>query len=159
MDAPLHYLAGAAAIDSLPLAAVVGVARVIEIRNPEMVTRGELLPHDIQPGERLLFKTGNSEHCWDSEDFCADYVYVGLDAARYLADKAVRVVGVDYLSVGGFKQDGPETHRILLEAGIWIIEGLDLRGVDPGSYELICLPLKVLGGDGAPARAVVRRIR
>jgi len=156
MDAPLHYLAGGATMDNLPIPAVVGEARVIEIRNREAVTREELLEHDIQRGERLLFKTRNSERCWEQEDFCEDYVYVSPEGAQFLAEKGVQTVGVDYLSVGAFKKDGPETHRFLLRAGIWIIEGLDLRGVAPCAYELICLPLKVAAAEGAPARAVIR---
>ena len=84
----------------------------------------------------------------------------GIDpeAARYLVECRIQTVGVDYLSVGGFESGGPETHRILLEAGIWIIEGLQLEQVEPGDYELICLPLKIIGGDGAPARAVLRKL-
>jgi arylformamidase len=84
-------------------------------------------------------------------------VYVSQEAARYLADREVRTVGVDYLSVGGFRRDGVETHQALLGAGIWVIEGLDLSRVEPGEYELICLPLKVEDGDGAPARAILRK--
>ena len=84
-------------------------------------------------------------------------MYVSQEAARYLADLGARTVGVDYLSVGGFHVDGVETHQALLGAGIWVIEGLDLSRVEPGEHELICLPLKVEGGDGAPARALLRK--
>ena len=84
-------------------------------------------------------------------------MYVSREVARYLAQRGVRTVGVDYLSVGGFYTDGVETHQALLGAGIWVIEGLDLSGVEPGEHELICLPLKVEGGDGAPARALLRK--
>jgi arylformamidase len=89
--------------------------------------------------------------------FIEDFVYVSQEAARYLADREVRTVGVDYLSVGGFREDGVETHQALLSAGIWVIEGLNLSRVGPGEYELTCLPLKVTDGDGAPARAILRK--
>jgi arylformamidase len=83
-------------------------------------------------------------------------VYLSATAAQYLAERHVSLVGVDYLSVGGFRADGVETHQALLKAGVWIIEGLNLKRVPPGTVQLLCLPLKVLGGDGAPARALAR---
>ena len=79
------------------------------------------------------------------------------DAARFLAARGVRVVGVDYLSVGGFREDSAETHRTLLGAGIWVVEGLDLARVGPGRYDMVCLPLRIAGGDGAPARVALRK--
>ena len=87
-----------------------------------------------------------------------NFVAIEADAARYLADCGVRTVGVDYLSIGAYKGDGVETHQILLGAGVWVIEGLDLSAVEPGDYELVCLPLRIEGGDGAPARAALRRL-
>ena len=92
----------------------------------------------------------------DTDAFVEDFVYVSEAAAEYLAGRQVRLVGVDYLSVGGFHADGVKIHRTLLNAGIWIIEGLNLKEVSPGPVDLVCLPLKILGGDGAPARALVR---
>jgi arylformamidase len=120
------------------------------------VTVSELEDHDINAADRILFKTRNSDRRWVEQPFDEDFVYVSAGAAAHLADRGVRVVGVDYLSVGGFKSDGVETHTALLEAGIWVIEGLDLSSVSAGDYELICLPLKILGSDGAPARAILR---
>ena len=105
-----------------------------------------------------MFKTRNSARRWYEEAFIEDFVYVSQEAARYLATREVQTVGIDYLSVGGFIKDGVETHQALLEASIWVIEGLDLSQVEPGEYELICLPLKVERGDGAPARAILRAI-
>jgi arylformamidase len=156
MDAPVHFIDGAAGIDSMPLDATVGPARVIAIRDPRAITAEELRPLDIQPGERLLFKTANSPRCWQTDEFVEDFVYLSLDAAQYLAERGVRVVGVDYLSVGGFGENGGETHRVLLASGIWIIEGLNLAAVTPGPVDLICLPLRIVGCDGAPARAILR---
>ena len=85
-----------------------------------------------------------------------DFVYLTTEAARWLVQQPVRTVGIDYLSVGGYKKNGPEVHQVLLGANVWIIEGLDLSGIEPGRYDLICLPLNILQGDGAPARALLR---
>jgi len=157
MDAPIHFVRGGEGMDRMPLDATIGRARVIEIQDPVSIKPDELGPHEIGRGERILFKTRNSSLGWWTHDFIEDFVYVSQEAARYLADREVRTVGVDYLSVGGFWRDGVETHQALLGAGIWVIEGLDLSGVEPGEHELICLPLKVEDGDGAPARAILRR--
>ncbi len=158
MDAPGHFLRRGRPIDRMPLSAVMGPARVIPIRDPEKITVDELLPHRIRRGERILFKTRNSSRCWKTNLFIRDFVHLTAESARTLAGFRLRCVGVDYLSVGGYKRDGSEVHRLLLGAGIWIIEGLDLSKARPGRYELICLPLKISGGDGAPARAVLRGI-
>jgi arylformamidase len=158
MDGLLHFVRGGKGLDEMPLDATIGRARVIEIRDPESVKAEELRPHGVRRGERVLFKTRNSARSWPSEDFIEDFVYVSQGAARYLAACEVRTVGIDYLSVGGFRKDAVETHRALLEAGIWVIEGLYLSGVETGEYELICLPLKIERSDGAPARAFLRAI-
>jgi arylformamidase len=156
MDAPLHFIKTGKGLDRMPLDATIGPARVIAIRDAESIKPDELHPHKIKRGERILFKTRNSTKSWKSDAFDERFVYISKEAAQYLADRCIRTVGVDYLSVGGYKRDGLETHRALLGAGIWIIEGLNLSKVKPGSYELVCLPLKVLNGDGAPARAILR---
>jgi arylformamidase len=156
MDAPLHFLADGKGLDEMELEATMGRARVIEISDPVAVGVSELEDQDIDAGDRILFKTRNSNRTWADLPFDEDFVYVSAGAATHLVERGVRLVGVDYLSVGGFKSDGVETHTELLEAGIWIIEGLDLSGVSAGEYEVICLPLKILRSDGAPARAILR---
>jgi arylformamidase len=156
MDAPLHFIRHAASIDTMPLDATVGTARVIAIRDRKSIGREELLGHGISLGERILFKTTNSDHSWDTDLFDENFVFISQDGARYLAERGVRTVGVDYLSVGGYRDDGLETHAALLGAGIWVIEGLNLRGVEPGVYELVCLPLRLIGAEGSPARAILR---
>jgi arylformamidase len=156
MDAPLHFVREGTGLDEMPLDAAIGRARVIEVHDPESIKPYELRPHKIHGGERILFKTRNSARAWQEDAFIEDFVYVSKEAARYLATCEVRTVGIDYLSVGGFLRDGVETHQGLLEAGIWIIEGLDLSQVEPGEYELLCLPLKIERSDGAPARAILR---
>jgi arylformamidase len=157
IDAPLHLLSDGQAVDQMPLEAMVGPARVIEITNPRAVEPEELRGQEIQLGERILLKTINSQRCWTSSRFVEDYVGVSPAAAEFLAARRVRTVGIDYLSVGRFGPEGEQTHRILLGAGIWLIEGLDLSPVEAGSYDLVCLPLNLVGADGAPARAILRR--
>jgi arylformamidase len=156
VDAPVHFGVSSHGVDALPLDALVGPARVIAIEDVGAIASASLEPHEVQPGERLLFKTRNSSRCWATDEFLGDYVYVTPDAARHLAERRVRTVGVDYLSVGG-RQDGAVTHRVLLQAGVCILEGLDLSRVAPGAYDLIALPLRIAGGDGAPARVILRR--
>lgn len=156
VDAPRHFLRDGVGVHLAPVGALIGPARVITIADTRAISVDELRQHDLQAGERVLFKTSNSDRCWRTDDFVEDFVYVSQAAARYLADLRVQTVGVDYLSVGGYTVDGPETHHALLSAGVWIIEGLNLAGVRPGTYELICLPLKIADSDGAPARAVLR---
>jgi len=156
VDAPVHFIHQAAGVDEMPLAAAMGPARVIEITNPREITADELRGHSLQAGERVLFRTSNSPRCWQADRFVEDFVYISEQAAEYLAEIMVRTVGVDYLSVGGYHADGAKIHRILLSAGIWIIEGLDLSAVRAGRYEMICLPVKLHGSDGAPARALLR---
>jgi arylformamidase len=157
MDAPRHFLPEGAGIETFPISAGVGRARVIAIHGAELIRVSELKPYRLTKGERVLLKTRNSEECWTTSKFQEKFVHIPHPTAAYLAECGIQTVGVDYLSVGGYDTDGPETHRTLLKAGIWIIEGLNLKGVEPGDYDLICLPLKIVGSDGAPARAVLRR--
>ena len=158
MDAPLHFLPDGATMETLQLEAVIGPARVIPIRDTKAIHRAELMEHDIQPGERILFRTINSDGLWRSDAFYEDFVFIARDGAEYLAEVGVKTVGVDYLSVGGFTQDGVETHQALLRAGIWIVEGLDLGPIKPGNYEMVCLPLRLVNAEGAPARAILRKV-
>jgi arylformamidase len=156
MDGPLHFIRDGASLDRMPMEATIGPARVVEVRDNESVKPGHLKGLRLRRGERILFKTRNSARSWKTDAFDEQFIYISKEAAQVLVDRGVRTVGVDYLSVGGFKKDGVETHHILLGAGIWVIEGLNFSGVKPGRYELVCLPLKVLDSDGAPARAVLR---
>jgi arylformamidase len=158
MDAPVHFIHGAGGLDEMPLTATIGEARVIEILDPVEVTAEELRKHELRRGERVLFRTSNSARCWHSATFVKDFVGLSEQAAIHLAEAGVRTVGIDYLSIAGFRSDGVKIHRTLLDAGIWIIEGLDLSPAGGGRYEMICLPVKLQGSDGAPARAVLRPI-
>jgi arylformamidase len=159
IDAPRHYIPGATSISAMPLSATVGEARVIEICDVNVIKKAELRFHEIQQAERILLKTRNSEECWPNPAFTKNYVSITPPTAEYLVECGIRCVGIDYLSIGPYGKVGDETHRILLEAGIWIIEGLNLSMVEAGRYDLICLPIVLAGCDGAPARAIVRKIQ
>jgi arylformamidase len=160
VDAPVHFLGGAAVgIDRIPFDPLVGNARIIAIAATESVRERDLAGHAIEQGERILLRTRNSiDRLLRRDSFDEAFVYLEEDAARFLADRKIKTLGVDYLSVGGYRKNGRAVHRILLEAGICVIEGLDLAGVLPGLYEMICLPIKILDADGAPARVILRKI-
>lgn len=156
IDAPLHVFKGGSGIDKIPLNTLCGPALVIEIKNSESINVDELASYRIDAGDRILFKTGNSSSLINSDQFNTGYVYLSNESARFLAERKVSLVGIDYLSISGYKVSGIDVHHTLLGAGIWLLEGLDLSAVHPGKYELICLPLKIYNGDGAPARAILR---
>jgi arylformamidase len=156
MDAPLHFIKGGMSLDDLPLEAVIGKARLIEVADTDVIEAKHLEEKGISAGERIIIKTRNSDIKWWEMDFLDKYVYLSEDAAAYLADKKIRTLGVDYLSIGGKDINTKETHDHILGAGIWVIEGLKLDEVMPGNYELIALPLKLVNGDGAPCRVVLR---
>jgi arylformamidase len=123
---------------------------------PLRIDKNVLQEFDFTTDMRVLFKTRNS-YLWGRNEFVQDYVHITVDAARFLIKEGIKLVGIDYLSVDKFDSKELETHREFLNAGAIIIEGLDLREVEPGDYELLCLPLKVKDGDGAPARVVLRQ--
>jgi arylformamidase len=161
VDAPAHFIEGAPKIDRLPLAALIGKARVLRV--PDHVI--EITPDFIdacrlERVERVLFRTRNSAFWADSAGFRKDFTHLLPEAAQRLVELGVRLVGVDYLSVEKFHSPDHQTHLTLLSNGVVILEGLDLREIPPGEYELICLPLKIAmgAGDGAPARAVLRTL-
>jgi arylformamidase len=155
IDAPRHFIKGGRTIDEMPLSIASGRARVIEINDPASVKPAELAPHGIRRGERILLKTRNSGSVWQTDEFVRDFVYLSDQAADFFAQRAVALIGIDYLSVGS-AAGGHYVHRTLLSAGVWLLEGVDLSRVTAGRYELVCLPLRLAGGDGSPARAIVR---
>jgi len=159
MDAPLHFVKDGLSLDKMHLDAGIGPARVIAIQDPVSIKIDELRKHDLRKGERILFKTKNSENEWTEKPFMYDFVHLETDAAEYLAKNEILLCGIDYLSVSGINKNETPVHRALLEAGIWIVEGLFLKGVEPGNYQMICLPVKIKDSDGAPARVLVRKIR
>jgi arylformamidase len=155
-DAPNHFDVPGGGVEALPSDAMIGLARVVAVPG-RTIDRADVESLDLPPGERVLFKTSNSARCWATDDFVPDYVYVTEDAARHLAARRVSLVGVDYLSLGG-PEDGARAHRVLLGAGVCILEGLDLRRVVPGTFELVALPILIPGSDGAPARVLLRPV-
>src|SRR5262250_1455406 len=131
VDAPVHFIGGAAGVDEFSIEAMIGPARVIEILDKEICTAQDLAAYDIRAGERLLLRTSNSNRCWSVDTFVEDYAHLDTSAARMLAERKVQMVGIDYLSIGR-GDEGLEVHRILLRAGVVIVEGLDLSRVRAG---------------------------
>lgn len=157
MDAGIHFVPGTTTIDHFPLDVAIGPARVLEFGpNVRAIGERELAAHSVAGGERLLLKTRNSASQWFEQEFNPEAVCLAAQGAAYLVSQGIRLVGIDSLSIGAFEGDGVETHQLLLKAGVWIAEGLNLSGVGGGEYDLICLPLRLAGADGAPARALLR---
>jgi arylformamidase len=154
LDPPRHFNDHGTTIDCLPLSLFVGPALVAEITGVQAIGREELSRLPLAGEERLLLKTDNSR-LWDQPGFSGDFTHLTPDGALYLVEEGVRLIGIDYLSIESLHGDG-EVHRFLLDNGVVILEGLNLTGIVAGSYELICLPIKISGGDGAPVRAVLR---
>lgn len=157
VDAPKHFFDDKPGVDALPLELLVGRARVIDLPHRGGITEQHLAGAGLREDIRVLLRTPNSA-LWNSHDgFHTDYTYVTEEAARFLVEQGVKVVGVDYLSVEQFKKSGAPAHHALLGAGVIIIEGLNLSEVEAGQYEMYCLPLRLAGADGAPARVVLKR--
>ena len=158
VDAPMHFVADGAPIDAVPLTAFVGPARVIDIADSvQAIDTTELSHHDWKTAERILFRTRSSLRGWmDSSTFHRDFAYLTGDAAEALAAAGVKLVAVDYISAEQFGSKAPLAHRALLGKGIPIVEGVYLRDVKAGNYDLVILPMKVAGHEGAPARAMLR---
>ena len=162
VDAPAHFIANGPGVIEMNLDSLIGPARVIEIAEDVLsITSDHVDSTDLVGVTRVLFKTRNSAF-WAETDkaFRDDFTYIDSSAAVVLVEKGVRLVGIDYLSVEKFGSTGFRTHTVLLKSGVVILEGLNLTNIEPGDYELICLPLKLAGGsgDGAPARAVLRSL-
>jgi arylformamidase len=162
VDAPAHFIEGALKVESLPLDVLIGEAQVVEVpHDTGSIDESFVIEHCALGVPRVLFKTRNSEF-WkaDKSEFRCDFSHLELGAAKQLVNDGVRLVGIDYLSVEKFHNEGHPTHLALLSNGVVIVEGLNLSDVPEGHYELICLPLRIRGGkgDGAPARAVLRTL-
>jgi len=158
VDAPDHFLGNGQTVEDLPLDLLVGSAFMVNIPVKGQISAVDLQSASIPKGtKRLLIKTANSQ-LWAEgiKEFKSDFIALEADAAAYLVNQGVEVVGVDYLSVAPFADPAP-THRILLEAGVLVIEGLNLSGIKSGEYTLMCLPLKISGADGAPARVLLQK--
>lgn len=156
IDAPLHFLERRESLDEIPVERFFLDADVISIESAVSVTMAELDGYSIEHGQAVLFKTKNSD--LPRERFHENFVYIESDVARWLVDRGVSLVGIDYLSVERYDDMDFPVHRMLLGAGALILEDIDLRSVEPGRYRLICLPIKTRHADGAPCRAVLWRM-
>jgi arylformamidase len=156
IDAPIHFVAGGSSAEAISLDAVMGPAWVVDGRSQRgPITAADVERLAIPRGEtRILFRTPNSD-LWERPDFQTGFLGLDASAAAALVDRGAVLVGIDYLSIAPFGDPTP-SHVALLSAGVVVLEGLDLRSVEPGAYELICLPLRIVGSDGAPARALLR---
>ena len=157
IDAPLHFVANGKSVDQLPIEGFIGSALVLDLPEAQVIDAKILNSCNIHAQtDRVLFKTKNTKLLQKSPQvFDPGFVALSVDGAKWLVEKGIKLVGIDYLSIQGF-HDGPQVHQILLNAGIIILEGLDLREVHGGEYELICLPIKLAGIEGAPVRAILR---
>jgi len=155
VDAPAHFLAGGATVDELPLEILMGKARVVEVSARDRIDRADLEALDLRDDIRVLVKTRMSGQM-HRPPVHEDHVYLTVDAANYLAQAGIKLVGIDYLSVDRFGTADYPSHHALLEAGVVVLEGLDLSEVEPGEYEMTCLPLRIVGAEGAPARVILR---
>ncbi|MDP9202752.1 MAG: cyclase family protein [Gemmatimonadota bacterium] len=154
-DAARHFFDDGQPVDQIPLDRLIGPALLVSFADDvRTVGSAELQAHDLKGHNRILLRTRNSA-LLSRKEFVSDYTYLAPDGAEYLVDKGVEVVGIDYLSIEQFHSGHHRTHRTLLAKSVVILEGLDLSVPPPGEYQLICLPLRIEGCDGAPARAVL----
>ncbi|MDX2085385.1 MAG: cyclase family protein [Candidatus Melainabacteria bacterium] len=158
VDAFAHFKPNDATLDEMPLDPYLGSAKVIAVEHPHCITAEALEAWNLAGVERVLIQTRNSTRvpAWYQQPFDEQFVHLTPEAARYLIACGVRLVGVDYLSVDGFHAVGVPVHHLLMNHRVYILEGLFLGHIAPGDYELICLPLRLAQGDGAPARAILR---
>ena len=156
VDAQKHFRDDGITVDHLSLDDLIGPALVVRFDDSvKAISRKDLGSRNLTGHRRVLFATRNSRLQRETADFVPDYTFVAPDAAEYLVDIGVRLVGVDYLSIEQFHSGHHRTHHTLLDKAVIIIEGLQLQDVPEGEYELVCLPLKIVGCDGAPARAIL----
>lgn len=156
VDAPLHFFQNGRPVDEIYLGAMLGKVRVVALRGQKSVTKKMLQECDLEDCSRLIIKTDHSYMTDRFTRFRSNFVYLETDACGYLVEKGFKLVGIDSFSVDKYQDENHMCHKILLGAGIVIVEVLDLKGIEPGDYDLCCLPLKILKGDGAPARVILK---
>jgi len=154
IDAPFHFVDGGATIDELPLQLFIGPVLVYAVDAERYITKEHVDKITLQGETRVLFKTRNSGLLHQPE-YDPNFVAFSVEAAEALVERGVRLVGLDYLSVAHADEQVP-VHRAFLDHGVVLLEGIDLSAVEPGRYELMCFPMRILGSDGAPCRAVLR---
>lgn len=156
VDAPSHYFQAGRTVDEIPLDVLIGPVRILEFRGNKSVTRDMLLKSDLSDQQRILIKTDHSYLLDRYSKFRGNYVYMEVDACGYMVQKGMKLVGIDSFSVESMESQDNMCHKVLLGAGIIIVELLNLRDVEPGDYEMVCLPLNIHKGDGAPARVLLK---
>jgi len=156
VDAPYHFLAEGATVEALPLEILMGKVRVVQVGSREAIDVADLEALDLSDEIRVFFKTRMSGQL-KSSVFQEDFVYLTTAAAARLVQAGIKLVGIDYLSVERYQSPDFGAHHALLRAGVVIVEGLDLSDADPGEYDMVCLPLRIVGADGSPARVVLRK--
>jgi arylformamidase len=154
VDAPYHFVSEGARLGEVSLDRMIGSALVVDLRGRRSIDADALAAADLRRGDLLLCRTDNSWK-WDAPGFQEDFVYVTSSAAAFALERGLGAVGLDYLSIEEFGSSAFPVHHMLLGNGVFVIEGLDLKHVQPGRYTLVCLPLKLPDLDGAPARAVL----
>jgi arylformamidase len=155
IDAPKHFLFDKKSIDQIPLAALIGKFKVVEVASKHQIFIKDFSKYKVSAGDKILFKTSNSKFVASRKDFTSDYVSLSVEAAKFLADKKISLVGIDYFGIEAKGQPGHPTHTALLSKNIVVVEGLNLKGVKSGIYSGAILPIKIKEGDGAPARALL----
>lgn len=157
VDAPYHFLGDGVTTDAIPIETFIGPCLVVEIDSEVLIEKRDLQKYNMNGYSRILIKTRNSE-IWANNisAFEKNFVALGIDAAQYLVEMKTILVGIDYLSVESFHSEGSPVHKLLLMNNISILEGLNLSGVKAGVYGLICMPLKLQGCEGAPARVLLQ---
>jgi len=156
LDPPIHFIPGGKTVDQLDLNTLYGPVRVVDMTHIEHAITAQDLERIKLPRRavRILFRTRNSD-LWERPGFQKDFVAFAWDAAQWLVNRGIKLVGIDYLSAELYDASEPRTHRTLLGAGVIIVEGLNLKAITPGNYILACLPIKIKDGDGAPVRAIL----
>lgn len=157
IDAPYHFLKDGATVDAIPIETFIGPCLVVELDSEVLIEKKDFRKYNLNGHSRILIKTRNSE-MWANNirTFNTNYVAMGIDAAQYLVEMNTILVGIDYLSIESFQSNGCPVHKLLLRNNITVLEGLNLSGIKAGEYELICMPLKLRGCEGAPARVLLR---
>ncbi len=156
IDAPYHFLQNRKTLDEIELDRFLGTAQVCELDVVESISEADLQSIEINEGDIILFKTRNSG-LWNKREFQRDFIYLSPEAAEYLVARRIKGVGIDYLSIEKYKSREHSTHQTLLRNDVLILEGINLKDVPAGEYFLICFPLKLIGADGSPVRAILLR--
>lgn len=157
IDAPSHFIKDGATIDAIPIETFIGPCLVVEHDSESLIGKKDFQKCNLDGQSRILIKTRNSEQ-WAKKttSFDTNYIALGIEAAQYLIERNIRLVGIDYLSIEAFQSDGSQVHKLLLKNNVTILEGLNLSGIKAGIYELLCMPLNLQGCDGAPVRVLLR---